>query len=414
MIEDSKLLFNIPSFKNYFVSSFFAAFASGMFFILMSWYIYNFTDSAFATGLFFIAYTIPGLFLSSYVSAYLEKFDNKTVCQYSDFCRALLMLVVCAYFVFDVDFIYALYAFSFLMAVFDNAFMPSIGALIRRIVKKDNVGRANIFGSVASQVGAVSGAGVCGLAIAYFGPIYTLVFMSFLFFTSGVLIYFITVEKEEAAQAEKSQDRGIKYIFDVFRFLKDKNFFKLLIAQQVVAYLVVYSCNTLLPKFVVEDIKGSIVDFGVIDAFWGCGAVIGGMLLGVLYKKFSAKLIGFTALFIFGVLLLSLSSSSSLYVACINYGLLGAFGVMIRVNSDSELLKSVDPEFYTRLKSTIIMLVSWVSLGAYCLIGYFGDYYSAGLIFKFIAFIVLAIFGLSLVYHYFCEVKEEREIFNEH
>lgn len=82
-------------------------------------------------------------------------------------------------------------------------------------------------------------------------------------------------------------------------------------------------------------------------------------------------------------------TANSVPQAAAAYFLLGAFVVMIRVNSDTLIATGVEPSQFGKVKAAISMFISYVSLIAYAGVGYLGDIMSVRWIYFILSVVIL-------------------------
>lgn len=379
----------LKEYRKYFVASLLASIGNGMFFVAVAWFVFNESDSAMAIGWLLIATTLPGLLLSPVIGVFVDKSNSKHVCSIADMLRGIIMMALALGIGTETVSLLHIFISTFFIALCDNFFQPAIGALIRDIVTKDNLLPANIVGSMAVQIGTLIGASLGGIAISIVGTESVVWINAGTFILSAILIIWIKHHRAEAVIKDQKVNLGVIAQFKLaIEVLPDKIYVLRIVIQQILAYLTLFMCNTLLPGFVVRDLNAGAESFGLIDAGWGVGAIIGGLLLSPISKRAGVGKLGSICLIAFGISLVALLTAQVVLHAVLAYLALGCLAVMIRINGDTEILRIVDPSHYAKIKSGIIMMISWSSLIVYGSIGYIGDAISARYIFAVAACIV--------------------------
>ncbi len=392
MITNLGLVLRQREYRKYFIAALLAAIGSGMYFVAISWYLFKTSGSTMAIGWAFIATTLPGLLLSPVVGVLVDRWNPKHVCAAADLLRCAILLLLAAGMATGSLRPLHIYVASFFIALCDNFFQPAIGALIRDLVSKEKLLPANIVGSMASQVGTLLGASIGGFAVAALGTDTVVGINAVSFLASAVLLVWIqTAHRRTAVPLQpRAVDGGVIAQFRRAVEETPQRAFLLMIAlQQVLAYLTVFVCNTLLPSFVVRELKAGAEAFGLIDAGWGLGAIAGGLLLNMLRKRGSAARVGAACLVVFALGLVTLAAAQTAIHATLAYLVLGCLGVMLRINGDTEIAKTVAAAHFGKIKSGVVMIISWTSLGVYGLVGYLGDTVSS-------RYIYLALAGVTL------------------
>lgn len=370
------LVLRQPEYRKYFIAALLASIGSGMYFVAVSWYLFKTSGSTMSIGWAFIATTLPGLLLSPMVGVLVDRWNPKHVCAAADLLRCAILLLLAAGIATGGLRPVHIYVASFFIALCDNFFQPAIAALVRDLVSTDKLLPANIVGSMASQVGTLLGASIGGFAVAALGTDTVVAINACTFLASaGLLVWIQTVHRPTAvALPSRASDGGV--IAQFRRAVVEtpqRAFLLMIVVQQVLAYLTVFVCNTLLPGFVVRELKAGTEAFGLIDAGWGVGALAGGLLLNTLLKRGSAARVGAACLVAFALGLITLAAAQTAVHATLAYLALGCLGVMLRINGDTEIAKTVAAAHFGKIKSGVVMILSWTSLAVYGLVGYLGD-----------------------------------------
>jgi MFS transporter, DHA3 family, macrolide efflux protein len=385
-------LLRLPGGRRYLAAAALAAVGSGMYFVAVAWYLFQSQGSTMAVGWAFIAATLPGLLLSPVVGVLLDRWRPLRICVGADVARGLLLLALAAVMSAGLLQAWHVYVAGFLVALCDNFFQPAVAALVRDMVTKERVLQANIAGSMAVQIGTLAGAGLGGFAIALFGTELVVAFNGLAFLVSALLIGAIGgLVATPPAAADSGPSTGVISSFGrALRETPARAFLLVIVVQQVLAYLTVFICNTLLPGFVARELQAGAEAFGLIDAGWGLGALAGGLLLNRLLKSLPAARVGAGCLLVFGAALVGLAAAGNAWQAAAAYVLLGCLGVALRVNADTQIVRLCDPAHFGKIKSGVVMLVSWTSLVTYAAVGWAGDHFSIRTLYAATATVVLS------------------------
>lgn len=379
MFAHLQLVMRLPEYRKYFAAALLAAIGSGMYFVAVSWYLFKTSGSTLAIGWSFIATTLPGLLLSPVVGVLVDRWKSRHICAAADVARAAILCAMALGMATGSLQPWHIYVASFFIALGDNFFQPAAGALVRDLVAKENLLPANIVGSMAIQVGLLLGASAGGFAVAAFGTETVVGLNAATFIASAVLLMWVRY-RPASTTASTPHVAGEGVLAQFRRAVQEtpaRSFLAVMVVQQLLAYLTVFMCNTLLPGFVVRELKAGAEGFGLIDAGWGLGALGGGLLLGALLKRGGALRVGAVCLVALGLSLAAFSAAQSVGHAAAVYAVLGGLGVMLRINGDTEIARHVAPAHFGKIKSGVVMLVSWASLVVYGLAGYLGDAVSA-------------------------------------
>lgn len=361
-------------FGKYIAASILTALGNGMHFVGVSWYLFQRTGSTAAIGWLLIVSTLPGVLFAPWIGALLDRWRDQTVCVWADVLRGLILCTLPLSMYFNAWVTETIYVTTFLMAIGNIFFQPAVSALVRDISSKDHLLKANIIGNMSMQIGMLSGASLGGLLVAMHGAGTVIVLNIVSFFVSAALTLWIKSDYDKFAHYAQRTRLGFATEFrNTITYFNSKPFIIWLAVLQTFCFITLYVCNTLLPGFVVQELRLDSTAFGLIDAAWGVGALAGGLIL-----PFTAKRLGRWRLASAGLMLLPMSLSlfataSGTAQAVAGYFMLGGVICMVRVNTDTILATEISHEYFGRIKSTITMMISYASLIIYGLVGLMGD-----------------------------------------
>lgn len=369
-------------FRKYVVAAALTAIGNGMHFIAMAWYLYKITGTVASVGWILIVSTLPGLLFSPWIGVLVDRWNNKRICVATDILRGLILSCMVLSMYLDTFVVETIYVTTFLVAMCNIFFQPSVSALIRDISAKENLLNANIVSNMSMQIGMLAGSSAGGILVAHFGVMTVILLNIASFFISGGLTLWIKKDEHAAAFDPAQKKPGMmKELRDTLAYVRDNRFIVWYAIVQMFGSTTLYVCNTLLPVFVDKELKASAQAFGTIDAAWGGGAIAGGLALAYIARKFNGRHIS-----LFGPLLLSAAillflTSQSVVQAVAGYFALGFIVCVVRISTDTEIAAEVDRKYFGKIKSTIIMFISYISLGVYGSVGYLGDHISVRWIF---------------------------------
>jgi DHA3 family macrolide efflux protein-like MFS transporter len=399
-------------FRKYMAATALTSIGNGMHFIAMSWFLYHITGKVASVGWILIVSTLPGLLFSPWIGVLVDRWSNKWVCVVTDLVRGLLLACMALAMYFDAWVVETIYVTTFLAAVCSMFFQPSVAALIRDISAKGNLLDANIVSNMSMQIGMLAGSSIGGLLIAQFGVMTVVVLNVASFFISGCLTLWI----RQHGQAGAHPAAGKKIDFtqelrDTLAYVRDNRFIVWFAVVQMLGSVTLYVCNTLLPVFVDRELKAGAQAFGIIDAGWGAGAIAGGLALAYIARRIKAHRISmFGPVFLSAAILLFLTSHNVVQ-AVAGYFALAFVICVVRVSTDTEIAAEVDRRYFGKIKSTIIMFVSYISLGVYGLVGYLGDHISVRWIFLALSMAMLGGFLLNLARgRWFANIARARRV----
>lgn len=383
-------------YRKYAAAAVLAFVGGGMQFIAMSWYLYRMTGQASSVGLVFIFTALPGLLLSPWIGALVDRSDPRRLCVAADVLRGLSLLCLVAAMTAGLSSPAVIYASSFFISLCDNFYQPAVGALVRDVVGRDRLLAANIVGNMSMQIGLLSGAGIGGWLVARYGAAAVIAGNVVSYLVSAALTAWIRVAHARPAADAQAAKRSFWDEFrDTVRYVRRYPQLAWLGLLQMFVYTTVYACNTLLPAFVDRELQAGPQGFGVIDAAWGVGAIVGGLALTRIVHAMDRRVFGLAGLLAIAFGLLVLLTARGVPQAFAAYAMLGFLTCSVRINTDTILVSEVSQQFFGKVKAMISMFIAYMSLMVYAVVGWLGDQVSVRQVYAGLAVAVFAGFVLA-------------------
>lgn len=363
-------------YGKYAAASVLTSVGTGMQFVAISWYLWTITHSASGIGWILIISTLPGMLFSPWIGALIDRGDARRICLGADLVRCAILVSLIVAMFSSQSHVAMVYVCIFFIAICDNFFQPAVGAMVRSIVSRERLLPANIVGNMCMQIGVLVGAGVGGLLVAQFGAPLVLLVNAVALLVSAVLTLWIKTSAPESKSGPEAIAKRPGFLDDfkaTAKYIAQHRHIVWLANLQMFVYITLFVCNTLLAAFVDKELAAGASGFGIIDAAWGGGALLGGLSLSTIVKKVDRRMFGLLGLLLLSAAVFTFLTSHAVPQACFAYVLLGFLACTIRVNTDTILISEVDPAHFGRIKSTITMFISYIGLAVYAVVGYLGD-----------------------------------------
>jgi DHA3 family macrolide efflux protein-like MFS transporter len=385
-------------YRKYAAATMLTSLGNGMQFIAMSWFLYKMTGKASSIGWILIISTLPGLLFSPWIGPLIDRWNTQRICVVTDFLRGAILFFVALAMYFNALSVELIYLSTFLVSICNNFFQPAVSVLVRSIVMKDRLLNANIIGNISMQVGMLGGASVGGLLVAQFGAAVVIFINVASFFVSGLLTWWIRPAAAAAVAADSRRPGILREFRGTFDYVRDNRALIWLAIQQMFIYIMLYICNTLLPIFVDKELASDASGFGLIDAAWGVGAMIGGLSLSRIVAKIDRRHLGVIGLVLTAGALFVFLTARAVPQSVMAYFALGFLACVIRVNTDTIIVTEVDPVYFGRVKATISMFISYMSLLVYAVVGYTADKISVRWIYLGLCLLILGAAGIAMMH----------------
>jgi MFS family permease len=284
--NDILRVLRVKSFFLMMLSEFFSQLAFNMQHFVLIFIIFGLTHSNTAVSGMILSFMIPAVLLSVISGVYVDRWNKKKVLLVTHLIRGTLLLP----FLIPNLHLGLIYAFTFLIAVVTQFFIPAESSIIPQLVPKRLIISANAVFSFGIFAIMLVGYVLSGPALLLFGRTNTIIFLIFLFFVSAIIVTRIKLARKK----EKSPDENLPLLNnysivqeakEVFIFIRRVRkvmhaLFKIAIAQSAVIMFAV-----LAPGYVTTVLEAPLESLSIIlIAPAGLGLGIGAVMLGSMGK----------------------------------------------------------------------------------------------------------------------------------
>lgn len=342
--------------------------ADGLLFVGLSWVLYEKTGSVTLFGAYFLITAMIDVFASPIAANIAEQHEKRFVCATSQMTKALIAGGLALSFLLADPGIYWIMTLGILLAFVNNFLWPATSVLLKKTFL-NNIFRVNSLASIGSQGGYILGAGLGGFVVATLGP--EGLFLIYMLLVGAAAITFTRLPAAHPASRETPSNGGA-----IRNFVSDTTGALAIIVQSPVlrsavilqssVFGVLYTVNVVLAPFAADVLKVGAVGFGIIDAAWATGAVIGGGILS--FKATSAPrglhgILGVMA--VLAICLALFGMTQTLVQALVLNGILGTLFLISRVSLETMIQIETDEAVLARVRGSIWSLNSLVSLMIY-------------------------------------------------
>tara|TARA_S200000501_G_scaffold73009_1_gene64963 strand:+ start:28800 stop:30026 length:1227 start_codon:yes stop_codon:yes gene_type:complete len=350
-----------PTFLLFFLGNVVSLVGFGFNLVAVSWLVIQETGSEFALGKVMAISTFPGLLIAVFSGFIIDKMNRKWLLVFLDLYRflvILLFLIALEYQEFTINLIYPLAIF---MGIGNSIFWPTAQAFAQEIVSKKDYFPANALLSASYQFGSIIGAGVGGLIVHFYDPFTTLTFNAMAYIISGILIYFAPFKKKSK---NISKENILTEVGKGFGYLKKKKSVLLLGLTTIMSDVAIWGSLSVLTIALSKNIfNAGSWGYGIMDGFYGIGALLSTLFIGTLISIFSRKwsLLGFY--FIAGTMSFMSPLMPSIVLAGIAYFFMGLANNSARIIIRTIFMENIENKIMGRVQTifgvyTRIMVVT--------------------------------------------------------
>ncbi|ENN85576.1 hypothetical protein RHSP_06635 [Rhizobium freirei PRF 81] len=358
-----------PARRFFLLSAFFAATGRNAYYVGAIWVLAASGSDAGSIALFLALGSISE-FLASAPAGYLvDRFDRRGFCMASDGLRiAILLMTSAALVLHEPD--YALYGSVIFYAMADRLYLTASSAIVPSITRSDSLVAFNSLAYVAMQAGNMMAAIAAGWLLVVSPLTSCFLFASGTFAVSMLCMFRTTsghriapADRRKPAQAslETSEGEGTNR----------------LPPRLVVSYVLIYAMGMLISavisKFVQQELRGTSLDFGMLEFCWSAGAIISMLILTLRrFRAADGRSIPIIVL-LSGAAMAIFYPTRNLDIAFALMALLGAGYNLSRVLIDVEIQGLVSSAKLGRAKGWIHAACMGLSLLVYAGLAISGD-----------------------------------------
>ncbi|RDI36655.1 MFS transporter [Falsibacillus pallidus] len=372
----------------YFAGIFINGLGDGIQQIALMWYIYHLTGEAASIGLMIAIYYLPSMFLTPFVSVYVDHRDSKNIVIITDFLRFLLVFIMAALIYFKVDSSFIFYLLQFLLAVFYTIYKPASQSFLKEAFTAKELPFVISKASSLNEAALIAGTGVSGIFLVSMSLSMGFFINSLTFLFAA--LFFFTIKRVSPKQVKQSKIVYFAEMKKGWQYIQDKEGMKYLLFLSILNSISIQMATTLfLP--LAEQLRGGSGLYSSFEMAFSAGGIIAGLVAAYFMKKFKHKvIIGTMGGMLTASLLLFFSDQSipSIFLIFI----LGLFTMSHLIVVQTLIQLNTTKEFIGRVIGLRTILASFVKISSALLTGAMIAFLGVHNIFLAFAIIMLASF----------------------
>ncbi len=357
-----------------------------MLFIGLPIYVYQLSGSALATSFMFIAQIVPRILLSSLAGVFVDRWDRRRTMIVSNLLLALGLLPLV--WVQRADQLWLVYAVAFCQSVIRQFFGPAEDALLPRLVRDEELLRANVLNALNNQLARLVGPPLGGFAAAYLGMGSVALLDAASFLLAALLIAQVRIDARPLPATAETAPTPPTGLLRHWRALWQEWLAGLgLVARNPVLTVMFWwmaitslgegAFGVLIVVFVNQIWQGGAAEIGWLMSAQAVGGILGGLIADRVEKRFSrVQLIAFGSL-AFGLLDLALFNvhrmGDAWWILLLLMGLVGVPGVWVMTAIQTVMQTSVADHYRGRVFGARGAVMALLGLVGTTLAGVLGD-----------------------------------------
>jgi MFS transporter, DHA3 family, macrolide efflux protein len=315
-----------PNFRNILIGSAVSSVGDGFHTIASMWWVKVHTGSDALVASVALAKGLTAVLLAPFAGALVDRQDRRRVMLFVDLARAAIVALLGALALTERLEPWMLIACGALLSALGTLFGPAFGSSIPNIVGKENLAPANSNLQISGTLAGIAGPALGGIAVAGVGSGGAFLVDGLSFLVSAGFILASRIPTPEAVIAGKSSSL-LRDVLEGWRWLRGQ---RLIFGIMVVALglnFLTAPLQVLFPGYAKDVLLTDSRGFGLLEAGWSIGFLIGALALGAL-KPRRVGLMVMLCMGLFGTLLVGVGLSRLLPLSL---GLIVLIGVMLAV-----------------------------------------------------------------------------------
>ncbi len=263
-------------------------------FAALPFYVYDLTGSVTATGVMFMIQVVPPLVFGSFAGVFVDRWDRRWTMIGSSLFRGAVLVILLG--VRSADMIWLVYLAGFLESTASQFFGPANNALLPTLVEEDQLITANSLDSLGENGARLIGPALGGVLLASIGLQGVILFDIGSYLLAAILIYFIRVPVEGAAEApadDSSASNALSEFWSEFasglKLVARKPALSRIFLVLGVAALGDSILTVLLVPFFQDVVGVGSTEFGIVLTARGLAGILGGIAVGAIGSKFKPE-----------------------------------------------------------------------------------------------------------------------------
>ena len=344
----SQLLKN-KTFLLFFFGNIMSLVGFGFNLIAISWMVLEKTGSEYALGKIMASATAPGLMLALFAGVIIDRVNRKWLLVYLDLFRLVVVasfLLVLSQYEFQ---LWILYPTMILMGLGNSLFWPTAQAFVQEIVDEKEYFDANKLLSASYQVGSILGASMGGFIVHLYDPLIALQINVATYFISAILI---SLAPFTFQRIEKNQSSLFDSLKLGFYFLKNKTNILTLGMTTILSDVAIWGSLSVLTITISNEIfnKGTW-GYGLLDGFYGIGALFSTILVGHFSKKLGRGQYLAICYIIAGLMCLIAPIMPSIYIAAMAFSIMGLHNNSARIIVRTIFMENIPNDIMGRVQT---------------------------------------------------------------
>lgn len=350
----------IPRFRLYFIGQMISLSGSWMQIVAQGWLVFDLTKNELWLGLVACAAGLPSLLLSPLGGVIIDRIPRRKLLMMTQTGQMILALILAWLTFTNTVQVWHIMVLAFLLGVTNAVDAPSRQAIVADLVGRELLASGIAMNSLIFNGARVIGPVVAGIILNQFGPALCFLINGLSFVAVLFMLWIIQIENPPLSTQPLHPLRQLQ---EGLQYARRHRTIAPLLLLAVSAALFTNNISTLLPAFADVVLHSPKEGYADVSTAVGVGAVIAGLTLGVLGRRFGrGRVVATMAVFV-GIMALGFSQVKTIELAVFFAALYG-FGIILQFVLVNTLIQSEVPDAF-RGRVLSLYTLSWFGIAPF-------------------------------------------------
>ncbi|MDG4656934.1 MFS transporter [Ectobacillus antri] len=364
-----------------------SGFGDGIQQIAIMWYVYHLTSEPFSIGFMIAIYYVPSIFLTPFVSVYVDHRNSKQIVVIMDFIRFFIVGILAISIYYEIRSASVIYMLQFLLAVCYTIYKPASQSFIKEAFSQYDIPFIVSKSAALGEAALITGSGFSGILLIHVSMPLCFLLNAITFLCASILYAQVVL-----CYAKQTTSVPISYsssLKEGLLYVHHTRGMKYLLFLSILNSISIQMTTTLLLPLVKEQGGGSDL-YALLDISFAVGGILAGITVTFFLNRFRHRAIVFT---MSGMMLTSLLLAVTQYLFLIPIFIfaLGLFTMSHLIATQTLIQLSASKEYIGRVVGIRTILASSIKIGAALATGFLVSH--IGVYHLFLSFSMIMLFS---------------------
>lgn len=320
-----------------------------MYFVLMTWFLYQWTGDALYTGLFVSFGFLPGLFSNIIFGVLVDRSNRKKLAVLAGIISIICLVLLTGAFWGGIEHPWLMISAHMIMQTAGSLFRPSLQALVAEVFARDALPKIFSWSGSATISGSLAGAAAGGLLAGIVSVEMGLFFVVLLYIGATATIQMIRYEPIEERSHHNSSSFWME-IKEGFIYVHQNRMLYGLFVMLMLGQLTFHTTLGFLSVYTSAHLNQPALVYGMLDSTFSIGGIFAG-LIGTWWWAKCQNRIGVWSLLLTASGLAIVSFTTLTPVAFLGFLFIGMGTSFVRALLQSVQQMATDSRFHGRMSS---------------------------------------------------------------